>query len=373
MDFIRRAWLFTKAKIGRTILLIVAFSAILIFVLSGLIINSAANVSIDNAKKSAGATVSLSVNMQNVIKEAQNSATSSSSSSSSSDTAEAGKRFNIDLPTISETTAEKIAKLDGVKSASSGIEKVSTSSSSSSSSTDTQAAGGFGGREGGMGGASQEDFTISGTNDLAASTNFTDSYKISSGRAIKASDEGTNNVVIESTLASQNSLKVGSTFTIKDSNDKTYKMTVVGIYTTTSSSTESSIQYMNTMYTALSVANSIKGTTGKVSNATYSMENPAQADTFVKAANKLVNDSNFQVSKNDQAYQNVKSSLNNVASFARNIVLIVAIAGAIILALIVMLMVRERRFEIGVLMSLGESKLKIIGQFFFELFMVMIV
>ena len=67
MDFIRRAWLFTKAKIGRTILLIVAFSAILIFVLSGLIINSAANVSIDNAKKSAGATVSLSVNMQNVI------------------------------------------------------------------------------------------------------------------------------------------------------------------------------------------------------------------------------------------------------------------------------------------------------------------
>ena len=214
MDFIRRAWLFTKAKIGRTILLIVAFSAILIFVLSGLIINSAANVSIDNAKKSAGATVSLSVNMQNVIKEAQNSATSSSSSSSSSDTAEAGKRFNIDLPTISETTAEKIAKLDGVKSASfiyqaqasasSGIEKVSTSSSSSSSSTDTQVAGGFGGREGGMGGASQEDFTISGTNDLAASTSFTDSYKISSGRAIKASDEGTNNVVIESTLASQN-------------------------------------------------------------------------------------------------------------------------------------------------------------------------
>ncbi len=96
MDFIRRAWLFTKAKIGRTILLIVAFSAILIFVLSGLIINSAANVSIDNAKKSAGATVSLSVNMQNVIKEAQNSATSSSSSSSSSDTDEAGKRYNIE-------------------------------------------------------------------------------------------------------------------------------------------------------------------------------------------------------------------------------------------------------------------------------------
>lgn len=383
MDFIRRAWLFTKAKIGRTVLLIVAFSAILIFVLSGLIINSAANVSIDNAKKAAGATVSLSVDMQNVIKEAQSSATSSSSSSeSTSDTS--GKRFNIDMPTISESTAKKIAALDGVKSysftyqasasADSGIEKVSTSSDTSSSDSATGDQNGPGGDMGGgqMGG-SQDDFTIYGTNNLAANTSFSSSYKIKSGRAIKASDEGTNNVVIESTLASQNNLKVGSTFTLTDSNDKTYKMTVVGIYTTTSSSTESSIQYMNTMYTPLSVANAMKATTGKISTATYSMTNPANADSFVKKANKLINNDSFQVSKDDQAYQNVKSSLNNVASFARNIVLIVAIAGAIILALIVMLMVRERRFEIGVLMSLGESKIKIIGQFFFELFMVMIV
>ncbi len=53
--------------------------------------------------------------------------------------------------------------------------------------------------------------------------------------------------------------------------------------------------------------------------------------------------------------------------------MLVAIAGAIILALIVMLMVRERRFEIGVLMSLGETKAKIVAQFFTELIMIMIV
>lgn len=373
MDFIRRAWLFTKAKIGRTVLLIIAFSAILIFVLSGLIINSAANVSIENAKKAAGATVSLSVNMQEVIKQAQANASANNSTNSTN-----GQHFQIQLPTIDEITAQKIADLGGVKAysfnyqasanADSGITKVSESSTSS-----TQNQGGFpGGGRGGMMGE-QGDFTINGTNNLSANTSFSDSYKIQSGRGITASDEGTNNVVIESTLASQNNLSVGSTFTLKDSNSKTYKMTVVGIYTTTSSSQENSIQYMNSMYTALSVANSIKGTTGKVSSATYSMTNPANADSFVSSANKLVNNNNFQVSKNDQAYQNVKSSLNNVASFARNIVLIVAIAGAIILALIVMLMVRERRFEIGVLMSLGESKFKIIGQFFFELFMVMVV
>lgn len=376
MDFIRRAWLFTKAKIGRTVLLIIAFSAILIFVLSGLIINSAARTSIANAKKAAGATVSLSVNMQNVIKAAQSSSSSSSDSSSSDSQ---GQHFKIEMPTIAESTAQKIADLSGVKSysfsysasasADSGITKVSDSSTSNNSNT----GGGFGGGQGGGMFGNQSDFTISGTNNLSASTSFTDSYKITSGRGITASDEGTNNVVIESTLASQNDLKVGSTFTLKDSNSKTYKMTVVGIFTTTSSSTEQSIEYMNTMYTSLSVANAMKATTGKISTATYSMTNPADADSFVKKANALVNDDNFQVSKNDQAYQNVKSSLNNVAGFARNIVLLVAVAGAIILALIVMLMVRERRFEIGVLMSLGESKFKIVGQFFFELFMVMVV
>lgn len=51
----------------------------------------------------------------------------------------------------------------------------------------------------------------------------------------------------------------------------------------------------------------------------------------------------------------------------------VAIAGAVILTLIVILSIRERRYEIAVLMSLGENHIKIIGQFFMELFMVTVV
>ncbi|WP_374286183.1 ABC transporter permease [Lactococcus sp.] len=378
MNFIRRAWLFTKAKISRTILLIIAFSAILIFVLSGLIINSAANTSIANAKKAAGATVSLSVNMQNVIKKAQASATSQTSTTT-------GNHFGITMPTINQTTAQNIAELSNVSSYSftysssanpvtNGITQVTDSgtiSTSSSSSTNSHASGMFGGSSGF--GANQGDFTIEGTNNLLANTNFTTSYKITSGRGINATDQGTNNVVIESTLASQNNLKVGSTFQLEDTNSKTYTMTVVGIFTTKSSATEQSISYMNAMYTALSVPNAMKATTGQISSATYNMIDPAKSSEFVTTANKIVNNSNFTVSSDTTAYENVKTSLDNVASFAKNIVLLVAIAGAIILALIVMLMVRDRRFEIGVLMSLGETKAKIVAQFFVELFMITIV
>ena len=39
------------------------------------------------------------------------------------------------------------------------------------------------------------------------------------------------------------------------------------------------------------------------------------------------------------------------------------IGSLVILTLIVILSIRERRYEIGVLMSLGESRLKILGKF----------
>jgi putative ABC transport system permease protein len=43
--------------------------------------------------------------------------------------------------------------------------------------------------------------------------------------------------------------------------------------------------------------------------------------------------------------------------------LLVAAAGVIILTLIIMITIRERRHELGVLLSLGESRLKIVSQF----------
>lgn len=64
--------------------------------------------------------------------------------------------------------------------------------------------------------------------------------------------------------------------------------------------------------------------------------------------------------------------MKNVQSFANKIVWIVGIAGTIILALITVLMIRERRHEIGVLMALGESKFKIVLQLFSELFAVLV-
>lgn len=230
-----------------------------------------------------------------------------------------------------------------------------------------------------MSGSTPGDFKIVGTNDLLASSEFSGgTNKITSGRAIQSSDEGTNNVVIEESLAKQNNLKVNSTFTLKDSNDKTYKMTVVGLYKSGSTENDLATDFgfmnpANQMYTALSVPNQIDGKTGTLGSAIFNLENPEDSEKFVKEATKLIDTDKFEVQSNDAIYQQMLQPLNNISSFSKNIVILVTLAGAIILALIVMLMVRERRFEIGVLMSLGESKGKIVMQFFTELFMIMVV
>lgn len=51
----------------------------------------------------------------------------------------------------------------------------------------------------------------------------------------------------------------------------------------------------------------------------------------------------------------------------------VIIAGSIILLLIIMLSIRERQYEIGVLLALGEAKIGIIAQFITELALIFVV
>ncbi len=211
----------------------------------------------------------------------------------------------------------------------------------------------------------------------AGATSFSDgTAKITSGRGIKASDEGTNNVVIESELASANSLKVGDTIKVADTSDSSEKTTlkIVGIYkvkTTTDGFSQQDPS--NTIYGSYTLSNKIAGTVGKVSNVTYTMSDPSKTKAFVTAAKKILNDSDMTLTSDASSYKAAAKQMKGVASFASKIVWIVAIAGVLILGLIILLMTRERRREIGILVSLGETKGKVIAQLFTELLIVLAV
>ena len=129
----------------------------------------------------------------------------------------------------------------------------------------------------------------------------------------------------------------------------------------------------NNIYTNLTTADTMKGETDTLDSAVYTLSNPEDMDNFVDEVESEIDTDSYSVTSSDEIYEQMLSPLNNISSIAQNIVILVAIAGAVILTLIVILSIRERRYEIGVLMSLGENRIKIIGQFFMELFMVTVV
>ncbi len=384
MNFIKRAWLATKAKKGRTALLILVTSAILIFVLAGLTIKNAADSAVESAKSEAGATVTLSVNREAMMK-AFNPDSDSSSDDSSDDSS---ATTSVDL-----ATAKSIAEKDGVASylftttttatAGDGITAISTSSSSSSSddsssddSSDSNQPSGHGGME-----MTSGDFTITGVNSTDNVSDFTSgTSEITDGVGI-TSDTADNSAVISSDLADANSLSVGDTFTVTttvNDTETSYTLTVVGIYENSSTATTAQMMSnasnpQNNIYTNLTTADTMKGETDTLDSAVYTLSNPEDLDDFVDEVESEIDTDTYSVTSSDEIYEQMLSPLNNISSIAQNIVILVAIAGAVILTLIVILSIRERRYEIGVLMSLGENRIKIIGQFFMELFMVTVV
>lgn len=372
MNFCKRAWLNITAKKGRSILLILVTSAIMLFVLAGLLIRNAADTATSNAKKSVGATVTLSANREAAFKKMRQSTSTSKKKT----------KPTLSTSPVKLSDAKKIAKLSNVSSYNATVSTSANAKGFSAISTSSSSNGG--GMKGGMGGSSTSsgDITIDGVTATSSVSDFSSSSsKITKGRGITAADEGTNNVVIESELAKEDSLKVGDTIKLKATTGtkKTYTLKIVGIYKASSSTSSSqgpdASDPSNSVYTSYTFANTIKGSKYKntADSVTFNISDPAKVSSVKTAGKKLINTSKYSLSTDDSSYQTVKSSMDNVKSFADKIVWLVAIAGTIILALIVILMIRERRYEIGVLLSLGEARWKIVAQFFVEMVMVLIV
>ncbi|WP_412989508.1 ABC transporter permease [Pediococcus siamensis] len=360
MNYLKRSMLYLTHKKGQSLLLLLIMSAILVFVLSGIIIQNAAVSATNNVTKSAGTTISVSANRNKMFAKMR-------SSSSKSKT--------ITTPTVSNAKIKKAGNLSTVAYYNiTNTASVNASSFDTVSTTTGSAGGGM--MKGGMGG-STGNISVEGVSSTKLTSSFLSKEdKIVSGRNITASDANSKNVVIEKELATSNNLKVGDTITVKTttSSKKKIKLTIVGIYKakSTSSSGMPGSDPSNTIYTSYTLPATITGTTGKSSTVTYTLENSAKEKATTKKIKSIINSSSFSVSSNDESYQQLLQPMKNVQSFAKKIVWLVAIAGTIILALIIILSVRTRQKEIGVLVSLGESKMRIVGQLFSELFVILI-
>jgi putative ABC transport system permease protein len=114
---------------------------------------------------------------------------------------------------------------------------------------------------------------------------------------------------------------------------------IVGIYQTTSSGDNQAQNFAflnpyNKIYTPYTAASALKGDDYKnaIDEAVYNMDDASNIDTFIAAAKKTGIDlDTFTLDANDQLYQQMVGPIENVASFSKNVVYLVTIAGAVIL------------------------------------------
>ncbi|KAF6600923.1 MULTISPECIES: ABC transporter permease [unclassified Bacillus (in: firmicutes)] len=371
MNFIKRAFWSMKSKKGKTFLQLVVFSVICIFVLSGLTIQSAAKKSSELARQQLGGSVTLQADRQKQMAQQQKD----------------GEKRTFESAPISVSDAKKLTSLQHVKNynflttASANAESFDAIKSSGESADNSSGGSRFqgGGRQ-----MISADISVEGVLSTALFDDFTGgSSKITDGRAITKTDADAKVAVINETLADQNKLKVGGSITVSSAADDSVKtkLKIVGIYKTTSSGDDQAEHFSflnpdNKIYTPYTAAAALKGSDNqnKISSAVYYMDDAKYIDSFVAAAKKTsIDDKTYTLTTNDQVYQQMVGPIENVASFSKNVVYLVSIAGAVILGLIVMMSIRERKYEMGVLMAIGEKRWKLIGQFLTEILIVAVI
>ncbi|MFH5452163.1 ABC transporter permease [Listeria monocytogenes] len=388
MNFFKRAWLSMKARKGRSILQLIIFTVVCVLILSGFTIQSAADKASELAREQLGGTVTLTVDREKQMQTMREEASSSDSSSTES-------KPQFQSSPIDVSDANDLAKLNHVASynyysstqaLASGFDPIESSGDTSSSNDESSTTAETQGPGGGQGGPQMvdADLSISGLLDSATSTDFeAGTSELTSGVAITSADKDKNVAMVEENLAEENDWKVGDSFTVTSSDGNTkITLKIVGIYKTTDSGSDmaqnfSFLNPYNKVYVPYTIANTIKGSDYKntVDSAVYTMDDTANISAFEKEAKKVdsIDWDTFKLDANDTLYQQMIGPINSVASFSKNVVYIVSIAGALILGLLVMMQVRDRKYEMGVLLAIGEKRGKLIAQFFVEILIVALV
>lgn len=221
---------------------------------------------------------------------------------------------------------------------------------------------------------SSADFTLTGYSSLTAMEDFiSGKYTITAGEV--SSDLEENNCVINSELATLNDISVGDTITVVDPNNEvnTLELTVTGIYEEQSDEMAMFTNSVNTIITNVNVIEKLTSINSelKVSvNPTFILKNKDVIDVFSEELYSLGLSEYLTVSTNLETIESSTSTISNVASFAKTFLIIILLIGGIVLFVINMINIRERKYEIGVLRTIGMKKSLLTIQFILELFIV---
>lgn len=206
-------------------------------------------------------------------------------------------------------------------------------------------------------------------------------FSLLKGKMIESTD--VHKIMIHEELASKNHLNLGDTITLdviqqETGEKKKVNYEIVGIFsgkkqeTYTGLTSDYSENTVFTDYESIRQAFS-SGSEEVVTGLNIFASSSEELQKMKQAIEALpFNWEEFVIEDQKQDFDDILESITGLQSMVQWMTVGILIAGAVVLSLMLMLSVRERIYEIGILLSIGIHKAWIIGKFFVELFLLTI-
>ncbi|MGH0599322.1 ABC transporter permease [Bacillus mycoides] len=365
MNFMKRAILSMKKRVGTSLILMAVFLIVTNLVLAGFAIQNASKKAADAARKKLGADVTLSLDFDKLGQQAR----------------ETGEMPNP--PKLNTKEADQLAKSKYVKdynyiTSTLGISDGLKLVGASEGEEEGKGKAGMAAVRGGSGSGTEIDmnssFMIEGVRKTALQESFKNGKsKIIDGKPITEQMKDQNVALMEKRLAELNNLKVGDKVKVQSGDKKeTLEVEIIGIYETNEQAMGQQappiMDPANKLYMPHSTMKKLEIDQGISSiQVVYFLKDPQNIEAFKEEAKKSDIDFNYyKLDAHDSLYKQMIGPIENISSTSQMIIYIVSIAGAIILGLIIMLSIKARRKEMGILLSIGEKKWKLMAQFVVE-------
>lgn len=221
------------------------------------------------------------------------------------------------------------------------------------------------------------DFTLIGYSSISAMENFiAGKYSMISGNLWESLDSLT--CIINTELANMNQLNVGDEIILVDpeNEDNEISLEIVGIFEETTDTSDAMGMFTtsaNTILTPTNVVNVLlenNENMKKTVTPTFVLKNKEVVGSFEEELKEKGLNEYLSLTTNLDQVSNATSTISNVNTFATTFLILTLLIGGIVLFVINMINIRERKYEIGVLRTIGMKKRNLTMQFICELFLV---
>ena len=200
-----------------------------------------------------------------------------------------------------------------------------------------------------------------------------------------------NSIIVSDAYAKKNNLKIGDTLTVVNdpqNDDPFVDVKIIGIFRVITDAADDSdgkkiydlaayFEYNDYVFLSNDLSNKLYVNYDDAGNGVFDVvdfyvSNPENLDSIIQEVKNIkdINWKNFNIYTDDEVYQNTEESVDNSSTLIISLIVIAIIVSISIISIIVFMSIKERRREIGILLSIGKSKAIIMFQFIIEMMII---